>query len=78
MLLVGTIVGVLVVLLAIAAVFDRRSRRVRGRVGQVRVPGGGLGRNIEAAVGLQLSQFDAGQPMVRHTRNQNEDQPTAD
>jgi hypothetical protein len=77
MLLVGIIVGVLVVLLAVAAVFDRRSRRVRGRVGRVRVPGV-LGRNTEAAVGLELSKFDAGKGMVEYTRSKNQDRPTAD
>jgi hypothetical protein len=66
MVIVAIIVGVFVVLLAIAAVFDRRSRKIRGRVGRVR--GGELGRKAESMAGLELSRFDAGQGMVERTR----------
>jgi hypothetical protein len=78
MLLVGIIVGVLVVLLVAAALFDWRARRVRGRSPRVRVSGGELQRKRDSVVGLRLSKFDAGQPMASYTRHRDQDTPDSD
>ena len=56
------IAAVLVVFLVIAAAMDRRSRRVRGRVGRVRMPGGELSNRVGLRAGEQLSEF--GDPEV--------------
>jgi hypothetical protein len=78
MLLVGIIVGVLFLLLVAAALFDLRARRLRGRTPRVRVPGGELRRKANSTVGLELSKFDAGQPMASYIRRRDQDRATGD
>ena len=59
----------LVVLLVIAAVMDRKSKRVRGHVGRVRT-GGELSHRLNVVAAEQLSKFDAGPSVASHMRDQ--------
>jgi hypothetical protein len=65
--------AVLVVLLGAAALTDRKSKRVRGRVPRVRVPGGELSHRLDLLASERLSQFDAGQSMSQHMRSSPDD-----
>jgi hypothetical protein len=60
--------AVLVVVLGAAALTDRKSKRVRGRVPRVRVPGGELSHRMDLLTSEQLSRFDAGQSMSQYMR----------
>jgi hypothetical protein len=62
------IVTPLVVLLVAAAFVDRRSRRVRGRVGRVRVPGGEVSHRMDAVAAERLSMWGSGPWVVQHAR----------
>jgi hypothetical protein len=67
------IAAVLVVFLVTGAVMDHRSRRVRGRVGRVRVPGGEMSNRLGLRASEQLSKFDAGPSQIRHARGEHTD-----
>jgi hypothetical protein len=66
MVLLSIIVCVLVVLLVIAAFIDRKSRRVRGRAGRVRIPGGELSHRLDLSAAEHLPVNGAGPSMGRH------------
>jgi hypothetical protein len=65
--------AVLVVLLGAAALTDRKSKRVRGRVPRVRVPGGELSHRTDLLASEQLSRFDAGQSMSQYMQPPHDD-----
>lgn len=65
--------AVLVVLLGSAAIMDRKSKRARGRVPRVRVPGGEASHRADLLAQDQLSLFDAGQSVARHIRSSPDD-----
>lgn len=75
MVLLVIVAGPLIVFLVAAVIVDRRSKRVRGRVGRVRIPGGGLSHRMDVVAGSNLSLFDAGPSMARYAKEPDDGTP---